>query len=55
MHAQKSESMTDIKYEDMDKTYNIVWNMNKLKLLCAGVDSNMNNFTLHLISLRLFT
>ena len=31
-------------YEDMDENYNIFWLMNKLKLLCEGVDSHINKF-----------
>ena len=33
--------MTNIEYEEMAGIYNIVWLMNKLKLLCAGVDSHI--------------
>ena len=36
--------MRDTKYEDIDNKYNIVWLMNELKLLCAGVDSHINKF-----------
>ena len=34
--------MSDTNYEDKTKNYNIVWIMNKLKLLCASADSNIN-------------
>ena len=34
--------MSNIKYENIDEIYNIVWLMNNLKLLCAVVDSHIN-------------
>ena len=36
--------MSDTKYEDMAENYNMFWLMNKLKFLCAGVDSHINKF-----------
>ena len=44
MHAIQSEAMIDTKYEEMAEIYNIFWLMNKLKFLCVGVDSHINNF-----------
>ena len=34
--------MSDTEYEDMYEIYNIFCLTNKLKLLCAGVDSHIN-------------
>ena len=53
--ALHSESMRDTKYEDVAEIYNIVWIMNKLKFLCAGVDSHITFLNLHFIPLRFFT
>ena len=53
--ALHSESMRDTKYEDVAEIYNIVWIMNKLKFLCAGVDSHINFFNLHFIPLQVIT
>ena len=36
------EAMIDTKYEDMAQNYKIVWLMNELKCLCAGVDSHID-------------
>ena len=44
MHALKSETMSDTKYEGMDENYNIFWIINKLKLLCAVDESHINKF-----------
>ena len=47
----KSEAMRNVKYKNMVETYNFVWLMNKLKLLCAAVDSHINKIqsTFHTI------
>ena len=42
MHALQAEATSDTKYEDMAEIYNIVWLINKLKFLRAGVDSHIN-------------
>ena len=34
--------MRDTRYEDMDEIYNIFWLINKMKILCMGVDSHIN-------------
>ena len=47
--------MSDIKYENMAENYNIVWLMNKLKLLCSGVDSNINKIYTKFHTLKYFT
>ena len=41
-HALQSEAMINTKYEDMPDKYKCFWLMNKLKLLCAVVDSYIN-------------
>ena len=41
-------------YEDMDENYNIFWLMNKLKLLCAGVDYHINKFYSKFHTLKVF-
>ena len=38
-HTLQSEAMSDTKFEDVDENYDILWLVDKLKLLCAGVDS----------------
>ena len=35
--------MNNTKYEDMAENYEIIWLMDELKLLCAGVDTHINN------------
>ena len=44
LHYLQSEAMRDTKYEEISDIYNIVWTMNKMKLLCADVDCHMNKF-----------
>ena len=41
-HDIHYESTSSTKYEGMADIYNIFWLMNKLKFLCAGVDSHIN-------------
>ena len=40
--ALQSESTSNIRYKDMAEILNIVWIMNKLKLICAGFDYHIN-------------
>ena len=46
--------MSKTQYENMAEIYNIVWLMNKLKLLCAGVDSHINKFYSAFYTLQAF-
>ena len=55
MHALQSEAMRDTNYEDMAENNNIVWLINKLKLLFAGVDYHINKFYYAFRTLKGFT
>ena len=54
LHALQSESMSNIKNEDFYETYHTVWLINKLKLLCGGVDSHINKLYSTFITLKDF-
>ena len=54
MHDLQYEVMSDTKYEDMAENYNMFWLMNKLKFLCAGVDSHINKFYSEFHTLKAF-
>ena len=49
-----SESKSNVMYKDMTGIYNIVCLMDKLKLLCAGVEYHVNTFYSDLHTLKNF-
>ena len=46
--------MNNTKYEDMAENYEIIWLMDELKLLCAGVDYHINTFYYKFHTLKAF-